>query len=114
MAENQDGQEKSHDPTSKRVIDARRKGQVPRSRELNTMAITLLGIGALMALGPSLADSLNRLFVEQFVLRRSDIFDTNAMLAHLVKAVGDALFMLVPFFLCLLYTSDAADDLYTV
>ena len=102
MAENQDGQEKSQDPTSKRVIDARKKGQVPRSRELNTMAITLLGIGALMALGPSLADSLNRLFVEQFVLRRSDIFDTNAMLAHLVKAVGDALFMLVPFFLVMI------------
>lgn len=102
MAENQDGQEKSHDPTSKRVIDARKKGQVPRSRELNTMAITLLGVGALMALGPSLADSLNRLFVEQFMLRRSDIFDTNAMLAHLVKAVGDALFMLVPFFLVMI------------
>ena len=99
MAENQDGQEKSQDPTSKRVIDARKKGQVPRSRELNTMAITLLGVGSLMALGPSLADGLNRLFVEQFALRRSDIFDTNAMLAHLVKAVGDALFMLVPFFL---------------
>jgi len=99
MAENQDGQEKSQDPTSKRVIDARKKGQVPRSRELNTMAITLLGVGSLMALGPSLADGLNRLFVEQFALRRGDIFDTNAMLAHLVKAVGDALFMLVPFFL---------------
>jgi flagellar biosynthetic protein FlhB len=102
MAENQDGQEKSHDPTSKRVLDARKKGQVPRSRELNTMAITLLGVAALMALGPYLADGLNRLFVEQFVLRRSDIFDTNAMLAHLVKAVGDALFMLVPFFLVMI------------
>ncbi len=102
MAENQDGQEKSHDPTSKRVTDARKKGQVPRSRELNTMAITLLGVGSLMALGPSLADGLNRLFVEQFAVRRSDIFDTNAMLAHLVKAVGDALFMLVPFFLVMI------------
>ena len=102
MAENQDGQEKSHDPTSKRVLDARKKGQVPRSRELNTMAITLLGVAALMALGPYLAGGLNRLFVEQFVLRRSDIFDTNAMLAHLVKAVGDALFMLVPFFLVMI------------
>ncbi|MGB5465652.1 MAG: flagellar biosynthesis protein FlhB [Sedimenticolaceae bacterium] len=99
MAENQDGQEKSHDPTSKRVVDARKKGQVPRSRELNTMAITLLGVGSLMALGPSLANGLNRLFVEQFAVRRSDIFDTNAMLAHLVKAVSDALFMLVPFFI---------------
>ncbi len=102
MAENQDGQEKSHDPTSKRVMDARKKGQVPRSRELNTMAITLLGVASLIALGPSLADGLNRLFVEQFAVRRSDIFDTNAMLAHLVKAIGDALFMLVPFFLVMI------------
>ena len=30
MAENQDGQEKSQEPTAKRIQDARRKGQVPR------------------------------------------------------------------------------------
>jgi flagellar biosynthetic protein FlhB len=32
MAENQDGQEKSQEPTAKRLQDARRKGQVPRSK----------------------------------------------------------------------------------
>ena len=55
MAENQDGQEKSQEPTGKRIEDARKKGQVPRSRELNTMAITLLGaaigVGAVLLAG---------------------------------------------------------------
>lgn len=102
MAENQDGQEKSQEPTNKRIADARKKGQVPRSRELNTMAITLLGVGSLMALGSHFTNSLHRLFVERFAVRRSDVFDPNAMLAHLVDAVGDALFMLVPFFLLMI------------
>jgi flagellar biosynthetic protein FlhB len=98
MAENQDGQEKSHDPTSKRVADARRKGQVPRSRELNTMALTLVGVISVMMMAPNFSAGLHKVFVEQFVLKRSDIFDPNALLAHLVGAFGDALFMLLPFF----------------
>jgi len=98
MAENQDGQEKSHEPTAKRVTDARKKGQVPRSRELNTMAITLLGLASLIAMTPHFTQGFHALFMEQFVLKRTDIFDPTAMMAHLVKAVGDALLMLAPFF----------------
>ena len=32
MAENQDGQEKTEEPTGKRIEDGRKKGQIPRSR----------------------------------------------------------------------------------
>ncbi len=98
MAENQDGQEKSQEPTAKRLADARKKGQVPRSRELNTMAITLLGLGALIAMAPHFTSGMHTLFTEQFSLTRRDMFDTNAMMAHLIKAIEDALFMLLPFF----------------
>jgi flagellar biosynthetic protein FlhB len=98
MAENQDGQEKSQEPTGKRVADARKKGQVPRSRELNTMAITLLGLATLIAMSSPLTRGFDTLFHEQFVLSRADIFDPNAMMAHLTKAIGDALLMLSPFF----------------
>ena len=98
MAENQDGQEKSQEPTAKRLADARKKGQVPRSRELNTMAITLLGLASIIAMGPHFANSFHTLFTEQFVLQRKDMFDPNAMVAHLVTAIGDALLMLSPFF----------------
>ena len=36
MAEEQQGQERSEQPTAKRLTEARKKGQVARSRELNT------------------------------------------------------------------------------
>ncbi|WP_078118939.1 flagellar biosynthesis protein FlhB [Thiosocius teredinicola] len=98
MAENQDGQEKSQDPTGKRIADAREKGQVPRSRELNTAAMTLMGLATVMMLGPYFTENFHTLFNEQFALKREDIFDPNAMLAHLTKAIGDALFMLLPYF----------------
>ena len=98
MAENQDGQEKSQEPTAKRLADARKKGQIPRSRELNTMAITLLGLGAIIAMAPYFTSGMHTLFTEQFSLTRRDMFDTNAMMAHLIKAIEDALVMLLPFF----------------
>jgi flagellar biosynthetic protein FlhB len=101
MAENQDGQEKTHDPTAKRLLDARRKGQVPRSRELNTMAITLLGAATMIALAPRFTDGLHDLFVGQFVLDRRDVFDPHALINHLAAAIADALWMLMPFFLAM-------------
>ncbi len=51
MAENEDGQEKSQEPTGKRLDEARKKGQVPRSRELNTMALTIIGVSSVMLMG---------------------------------------------------------------
>ena len=98
MAENQDGQEKSQEPTAKRIAEARKKGQVPRSRELNTTAITMIGLVGKMAMAPRFTEGFHKLFEQQFVLDRADIFDPNAMLGHLVNAVGDALLMLLPFF----------------
>ena len=99
MAENQDGQEKSHEPTAKRLQDARKKGQVPRSRELNTMAITLIGAASMIALAPRFTEGLHTLFIGQFSLQRADMFDPNALMAHLGAAIGDALWMLLPFLL---------------
>lgn len=98
MAENQDGQEKSQEPTGKKISDARKKGQVPRSRELNTMALTFLGAATLLLMAPYFASRMNDILTTQFSLKRVDIFDPNAMMAHLTRAVGDALFMLLPFF----------------
>jgi Flagellar biosynthesis pathway, component FlhB len=43
MAENEDGQERSEAPTAKRLREAREKGQIARSRELNTFRILIMG-----------------------------------------------------------------------
>ena len=44
-------QEKTEDPTAKRLADARAKGQVPRSRELATALVVLAGAGTLVGGG---------------------------------------------------------------
>lgn len=99
MAENSDGQERTEQPTAKRLDDARRKGQVPRSRELNTMAVTLLGVVSLVALSKPLGDSLTTMMSRRFVLTREEIFDVNSMLIHLGEGFGEMFIGLAPFFL---------------
>ncbi|HEB95927.1 MAG TPA: flagellar type III secretion system protein FlhB [Sedimenticola thiotaurini] len=98
MAENEDGQEKTEQPTAKRLEESRRKGQVARSRELNTMAVTLAGGIALTALSGHMGSGLSGIMSSNFRIDRADLFDTSAMLRHLAEAIGDALLMLLPFF----------------
>ena len=43
MADQQTSQERTEQPTERRKKESREKGQVPRSRELNTMLSLLFG-----------------------------------------------------------------------
>ena len=43
MAENEDGQEKTESATPKRLEEARKKGQIPRSRDLTAAAVLMAG-----------------------------------------------------------------------
>ena len=50
MAENENGQEKTEQPTEKRRREAREKGDIARSRELNTViGVLAAGAGSLPA-----------------------------------------------------------------
>ncbi len=51
MAEQDDAQERTESATPKRLEEARKKGQVPRSRDLNAAAVTLLSCGAISMFG---------------------------------------------------------------
>ena len=62
MAENTSDQEKTEEPSAKRLLDAKKKGQVPRSRELNVTLATLGGgFLLLMSLG-EIQQSISRTF----------------------------------------------------
>ncbi|MCB1752562.1 MAG: flagellar type III secretion system protein FlhB [Gammaproteobacteria bacterium] len=99
MAENQDGQEKTEQPTSKRLQDSKKKGQIARSKELNTMGITLIGGIALVFMSGHLGQDLSEMMSVGFTLERVDLFDPGALLHRLGDAVVGALLMLAPFFL---------------
>jgi flagellar biosynthetic protein FlhB len=55
MAESESGADKTEDPSQKRLDEARKKGQLPRSKELTNFATTLGGSVAVVATGGSLA-----------------------------------------------------------
>ena len=66
MAENESGAEKSEEPTEKRKQDSRKKGEIARSRELNTLAVVLAGTGGLLMFGGSFGRSIMRVMENNF------------------------------------------------
>ena len=58
MAENDNDQERSEQPTSKRLEEARKEGRVPRSMDLNTAAVLLVAGGALRMFGAAAGTAL--------------------------------------------------------
>ncbi len=106
--ENEDGQEKTEQATPKRLEEARKKGQVPRSRELTTMAMLLVAAIALALMGGSMVEQVGQLMHDGLVIERAKVFDSNAVLAALVSAAGDAALLMVPFLLVMVITAFAA------
>ncbi|WP_282109908.1 flagellar biosynthesis protein FlhB [Shewanella algicola] len=79
MAENDSSQERTEEPTSKRLEQAREKGQVARSKELGTAAVLLAASVGFAMTGPSIAISLYTMMKQIFTMERDQIFDTNSM-----------------------------------
>ena len=100
MAEN-DGQERTEEPTAKRQREAKEKGQVPRSRELNTMTMLMVAASAFLMLGSGMGSRFLAILQEGFSLERRLAFDKAAMLHSVIKLFSDTLWMLTPLFVLL-------------
>jgi flagellar biosynthetic protein FlhB len=105
MAESESGQDKTEDPTDKRKKDAREKGEIARSKELNTVAVTLAGAGALLAFGGGMAQAMMELMRSNFTLSREVITDERFMGIFLMASGKSALVMAQPVLLVLLVAS---------
>lgn len=96
MAEQQD-QERTEEATPKRLQDARDKGQVARSRELTSFLMLFVSGVALLVLSGHMYEGLHGVFEQGLVLKRAQIFDTNAMLQVLSGSIAEVLIALAPF-----------------
>jgi flagellar biosynthesis protein FlhB len=105
MAESESGAEKSEEPTEKRLRESREKGQIARSRELNTLAVMLAGAGGLLASGGGLANALMEIMRGNFSLPREVILDERNMVIWLMASAEVAIEALLPLFLALLIAS---------
>ena len=105
MAESESGQDRSEEPTEKRLRESREKGQIARSRELNTLAVVLAGCIALLSIGGSLAVGLLDLMRANFELSRDTVMDERSMALYLLASGELAIILLIPLFVALLAAS---------
>jgi flagellar biosynthetic protein FlhB len=98
MAEDS-GQDKSEEPTGKRIADARKKGQVPRSKELDTFVALMTGSVMLIFLGKDIALGLMKLMQQQFQLTRDIIFDPKSTSIYFGQVLLDGILLVAPFIL---------------
>jgi flagellar biosynthetic protein FlhB len=98
MADNDQSQEKTEQPSARKLQKAREKGDVARSRELNTTLILLIGGGALLVLGGGIFSRLQAILRDSFLIERATIYDPAQMLFQLQATITTALFMLIPLF----------------
>ncbi len=96
MAEDQNGQEKTEEPTQKRIQDARRKGQTPRSRELSTLIAMLFSATALLFLGPWMSARLLDDLSAALGAPRELIFDPEAAVGFFLDSLFHGLFTITP------------------
>ncbi len=108
MAENEDGQEKTEEATPKRQEEAREKGQVPRSKELTTMAMLLIASIALLMMGKSMIVQLGNIMSLGLDFEREKAFDHWAMLEVLQEGIYQGISLLLPFMLVMVMTAIAA------
>lgn len=102
MAESESGAEKSEEPTEKRKQDSRKKGEIARSRELNTLAVVLAGTGGLLMFGGALGQRIMQMMYKNFSLPREMLLDERYMAISLLQSAQMAGDGLIPLFVVLL------------
>ncbi len=97
MSDQTSQQDKTQEPTQKRLQDARKKGQIPRSRELNTMLVTFIGACGLIFTTNSITENLHGIFTHNFQLPVSHVMDKSYIIPHFTESGMTALSAITPF-----------------
>ena len=90
MAESDSG-EKTEEPTAKKMSEARKKGQIARSKDLGTMFVLVGSAVALMIVGDLLVDRLSLMMKRLFSLSRNEVLDIHALFSVVSESVYQVL-----------------------
>ena len=94
MAEND--AEKTEQPTQKRLEEARKKGQIPRSQELNAAAVVLMAGAGLHFVGRSLGSGLHDLMRTGLSIGREQALDSSSAISMFAGSAQQALIACAP------------------
>lgn len=102
MAEDGDSsQDKSEEPTGRRIEKAREEGQVPRSKELNTTFLLMMGTAGLLIFGSQIGQSLVNVMRASFSFTREYVMDEKQMSMALVNAAIEVAQIVLPLLILL-------------
>jgi len=90
MAESDSG-EKSEEPTAKKLSDARKKGQIARSKDLGTLFVLVGSACAMLLMGDSLATAVASMMKHLLSFDRQAALDINA----LVRVIQEGITLIV-------------------
>ncbi|WP_054774527.1 flagellar type III secretion system protein FlhB, partial [Methylogaea oryzae] len=88
MAES-DKEDRTEEATGRRLQQAHDRGQIPRSRELNTAAMLVAASFVLWSFGGHFAQGMARMMEESFRVSREEAFYPDAMVRHFADAVWE-------------------------
>lgn len=97
MAESDSG-EKTEEPTAKKLTDARKKGQIARSKDLGTMFVLVGSAVALMIMGNSLVLALSAMMKRLFSLSRQETMDVHALSNVVLSGASAVVFPMLAIF----------------
>ena len=97
MAEEQTGQERSEEPTAKRLSEARKKGQVARSREPNTLLVMLVSALTLWLFSASAMTGFIAIVSEALSPNGDVLREPELIPVHLMQVMMSALVLIAPF-----------------
>ncbi|MDT0582851.1 flagellar biosynthesis protein FlhB [Brumicola blandensis] len=85
-----DSYEKTEEPTPKKLDDARKKGQVARSRELSTALVLIFSAIAFLFVGSYIASAMFNVMQRSFMLSRDETYDKVHMFQILEMSVTES------------------------
>ena len=95
-------QDRTEQPTPKRLEDARKKGDVPRSRELTMTGVMLSGAASLLLLSGPMGGQMVEAFTNALSVEREVLFDARHLPGALALLAGDMLTGFLPLAVILL------------
>ncbi len=98
----QSAQERTEEATPKRREDARRRGQVPRSKELSTSVMLSASAAGFLLLGSGMVDGLSAIMRRGFTVAASAAAREAPLWDRLTTAIWEALGTFAPFIVLLL------------
>ena len=108
MADDSSSEERTEEPTAKRLEKAREDGQVARSQELSVAAM-MIGIALFMLVfGGVLLDKLRDIFATGFLFDRKDVFSDNLLPSNFGQHAVDSILVLSPMFILAIIISIGA------